>query len=423
MNKGRSSREEYSYESISKGELLMKYLDAYQGKCQLAAVRKKMALYAIKHGNLAASALFECHTNTVSKWKGRYLRGKPLMDLPRIPKSIPHKVMAPHLIKRILDLRDEEGYGSLMLWKQFQLPVSNMTIHRVLKEHDRVQPRIKKWRDRNELWHIKQHYKTLETKLQMDGKYLLDIPRYYDNYKQLNLPKWQFNIRCVKSGMTFTSFMNSENGPAAQTFVVYVFEHLKKHGIDVSKITLQVDAASYVINMKSPHISAFRHLVETVYGAKLKIVPGGKTKQSDVERFNGLVEKEFFRRFDFSSVQDFYRKVYRYMFKFNFVRLNRNKDWKPPIFYLNQDQPLISSDIMLLPPIDLDRHTSLVDYKLNPKHITLKDILALEHFMEKTEYIDESQYDQLIETLPSVYRQSTKVHTHDVPISVKKFPG
>ncbi len=396
----------------------MTYFESYQEKHQLEAVRKAIARYAAEHTNAEAAQVFECHRNTVSEWKKRYLKGESLASRSRAPKTIPHKMQDQGLIDQICKLRKDSEYGSERLEKQFDLPISNMTIHRILKENDYIQPIKKKRQTKNDLWHIKQHYKTLETKLQMDGKDLMDIPRYYDNQKQFGLPKQQFNIRCVKSGITFTSFMTSESSSPACTFIVYVFEHLIKHGVDVSKITIQVDAASYVINMKSPKISAFRSLIENTYKAKLRIVPGGKTKQSDVETFNGIIEREFFNRHDFGSVQDFYKKVYQFMFNFNYLRKNRHKDWKSPLYFLNQDQPTVSSDVLMLPPINLDLHGQLYSYKLNPKLLELKDILNLELFLEKNEYIDKKDYDQKIDSLPNNSRYFIEYVAHDLPIYV-----
>jgi len=421
MDKQGSSIAKYSYEANIKEELPMSYFESYKEKHQLEAVRKAMAKYAIETSNEQAVKVFKCHRNTISEWKNRYIKGEMLSNKSKEPHNMPYKVTSETLIKTICQLREATGYSSERLEKQFNLPVSNMTIDRILKENYVGYPTEKsnKSKTRKSLWKVKQHYKTLETKLQMDGKYLLDIPRYYDNQKQLGLPKHQFNIRCVKSGLTFTSFMNSESTSPACTFIVYVFEHLKKYGVDVSKLTIQLDAASYVINMRSPKISAFRQLVEGVYGAKVKVVPGGKTKQSDIETFNGIIEREFFNRQDFKSTKEFYKKVYQYMYNFNYIRKNRNKGWKTPLYFLQQDRPELMPDILSLPPLDLHKHTDMYHYKLNPKQLTLNEIISLEQFLEENEYIEKNSYNQLIATLPSIHRQFDKGSAHDVPIYLK----
>jgi transposase len=416
----RSSCAKYSQHTDIKEELLMKYFEAYKEKHQLVAVREIMVKYAMEHTNQEAAKIFGCNRNTISKFVNRKKQGELLKDRSRAPKNIPHKITDSGLIETICKLRTETDYSAERLEKQFDLPISNMTIDRILKEnHDGYPAGIKKkGQTKKNLWKVKQHYKTFETKLQMDGKVLTDIPRYYDNQKQLGLPKQQFNIRCVKSGITFTSFMDSESSNPACTFIVYVFEHLKKHGVDVSKLTIQLDAASFVINFKSPKMTAFAKLITQVYKAKLKVVPGGKTKQSDVETFNGIIEREFYSRHDFKSVKDFYKKVYQYMYNFNYIRKNRNKDWKTPLYFLQQDRPELMPDVMLLPPIDLNRHTDMYYYKLNPKQITLEEIMNLEYFFEENEYIEKNQYDELVGNLPNVYRQFNKSSAHDVPIYV-----
>ena len=138
MNKKRSSCVKHSYRDNVKEELLMTYCESYQEKHQLEAVRKAMARYAIEHSNEAAAKVFECHRNTVSAWKSRYQKGESLSDQSRAPKTIPHKVSDQVLIARICSLRKESEYGSERLEKQYDLPVSNMTIHRILKENKRI---------------------------------------------------------------------------------------------------------------------------------------------------------------------------------------------------------------------------------------------------------------------------------------------
>ncbi len=150
---------------------------------------------------------------------------------------------------------------------QYDLYPSNMAIHRVLKQNGKIEGRRKKWREKQDLWNIKQTFKTLETKLQLDAKNLIDIPKYYYYYKLLGLPKWQFTLRDVKSGSTFISYMTTEDGLRASTFMVYVFEHLKRYGIDPATTTIQMDGASYAMNLKSLKVSEFQKLIENTYGA------------------------------------------------------------------------------------------------------------------------------------------------------------
>ena len=407
-----------------KEESLVKYLLAYRAKSQMALIRKEMVKYAEEHGVRAAAKQYECHPNTVSKFLNRFKKEgeQGLLNRSRAPHHIPHKVEDPALIERICVLRDETGYGAERLMRQYELPLSNMPIHRVLKEHGKIQPRKKAWKHKKDLWYIKQHYKTLETKLQLDGKVLTDIPHYYPYYVEFHLPKWEFTLRCVKSGSTFVSYMRQEKGEEACVFMIYVFEHFKRHGIDVSKLTIQIDAASYAYNFRSLKKTAFHKLIES-YGAKLRIVPGGKTKQSDVESFHNTIEQEFYARQSFVSQVDFYAKAYRYLYHYNFVRLNRHKGWKPPLYFLNQDLPHIPAEILDLPPIYLDAHADLYFSKLDPTHVPFNEIKLLDippHELP-TDFSPDEYLDDFVHRVYTLTNNLPFSSTHDVPIHPRKL--
>lgn len=358
----------------------MQYLLAYQTKSQMHLIREKVVQYAMEHGNEEAADRFECHRNTVSKWKSRYKEQgiEGLKDQSRAPNHIPHKIIDPVIVKEICDKRDDSGYSANRLKIQYDLWPSNMAINRILNENGKIDDPTNKGQQKQDLWHIKQHFKALETKLQLDGKYLLDIPNYYVYHKLLGLPKWEYTLRDVKSGATFLSYATTEDGLNACTFITYVFEHFKQHGIDVSKLTIQTDGATYAMNLKSQKKTDLQVLIEDVYGAKLVPIPQGGTSQSDVETFHSLVEREFYKRCSFSSQQDFFLQAYQYDYNFNYIRKNSHKDWQPPVYFLNQDRPDTPVEVLDLPPIYLDHHPDIYWCKLDPKHITTQELQILD---------------------------------------------
>ena len=359
---------------------LMKYLLAYETKSQMHIIREKIVLYATSFGNKEASNKFECHRNTVSKWKSRYKKYgvEGLKDQSRAPHHIPHKIIDPVIVKEVCDKRDDTGYSANRLKMQYDLKPSNMAINRILNENDKIDEPTNKNQQKQDLWCIKKHFKTLETKLQLDGKYLLDIPNYYIYHKLFGLPKWEFTLRDVKSGATFLSYATTEDGLNACTFMTYVFEHFKQYGIDVSKLTIQTDGASYAMNLKSQKKTALQELIENVYGAKLVPIPQGGTSQSDVETLHSLIEREFYKRKGFSSMADFFYEAYQFNYNFNFIRKNSHKDWKTPVYFLNQDRPNTGVEVLDLPPIYLDYHSDIYWSKLNPKHITDQELQVLD---------------------------------------------
>lgn len=408
----------FSLQQQNKEASRMQYILAYQADSDMRLIRKHMVLFAQKHNNQKAAEVYECHRNTVSKWRKRYEKygDAGLEDIPRTPKNIPHRIVDPKILKQVCDLRKQTGYSSERLKHQFGLAPSNMAIHRILCDHDLIIPRKKKYKEKVDLWSIKKGYKTLQTKLQLDGKKLTDIPHYLRQQQLLDLPIWQFTLRDVKSGATYISFMTTEDGLRACTFIVYVFEHLIKHKINPKKITIQVDGASFALNLKGLNKTMFKTLVEDIYKAKLKVVPGGKTKQSDVETFHRLIEDEFYRRSEFTSKADFYDQAYKYIHNFNFIRKNRHKGWKTPLEFLKKDKPRISPEVLDLPPIWLDSHADLYFYKKNPRSITLEEMLILDI---PPEHLPCEDY-KLNETLQSFTNRVCLGYqhpsAHDVPI-------
>lgn len=398
----------------------MQYILAYKAKSQMEKIRQSMVTYALNYSVKEASDTFECHRNTVSKWVNRYKKygNEGLKDFSRAPKNIPHKIVDESIVKEICKYRDKKEYGSYRLKKQYNLTPSNMAIHRILVDNNKIKTKVKKHKHRKDLWYIKKTFKTLETKLQLDGKILTDIPHYFKQYKILGLPKWQFTLRDVKSGITYISYMSTEDGVRACSFIVYVFEHFIRHGIDVSKITIQVDGASFAVNLKGLNKTMFQTLVEDIYKAKLKIVPGGKTKQSDVETFHRLIEDEFYKRETFSSVNNFYAKAYKYIYEFNYIRLNSHKDWHTPLYFLKQDRPEISPEILDLPPIWLDAHENMYFFKKNPKDISPEELLILDIPPEKLPCKDYSPNEYLHSFMNRVLKcyNYNLPYAHDVPI-------
>jgi transposase len=403
----------------------MQYILAYQSGSRMEMIREKIIHYAMKCGNEAAAKKFECHRNTVSKWKNRHKKKgqEGLKDLSRAPHNIPHKIIDQEIIKEICDKREEDGYGSLRLKMQYGFSPSNMAINRILTENGKIEEPGTKEQQKQDLWHIKQAFKTLETKLQLDAKYLLDIPNYLFYYRLLGLPKWHFALRCLKSGAVFTSFANTENGINASVFMTYVFEHFKRHGIDPSTLTIQMDGASYAYNPRSLKITAFRELIEQVYGAKLKVVPQAGTCQSDVETYNKLSEAEFYKRKSFSSIDDFYQQAYYYNYKFNYIRKNRHKDWQAPIYFLNQDRPKTPVEVLDLPPINLTAHPEIYWCKINPKHITYEESVALDLEPDELpceDFSHDEYLDHFVKRIIKGYN-NTNIPAHDLPISPKHF--
>lgn len=307
---------------------------------------------------------------TVKKWQRRYL-AKGLDGLlnesrrPRNPRTIP-KVDE----ERIIDLRKRRK-NRISCWGikfALKLPYSTSTIYRVLKQHPDglIGQQQRKHHKKRDLREIKAKLRPFE-KVQVDVKYLDDIPAYYTAYLKHKLPRYEFTARCEKTGAAFFSFAHEKTNTNAASFITYLLEHLSRHGITVSEVTIQSDNGSEFCGNWTPQSqSIFTHMVEKVYGAKHIRIPRGKPNvNADVETFHRIVESHFFDLEDFTGLIDFLNKAYTYQIIFNYMRPNFYKWGKTPVKILNESGLEFDPAVLSLPPIVLDYHSMLYLKKLN----------------------------------------------------------
>jgi len=179
------------------------------------------------------------------------------------------------------------------------------------------------------------------------------------------------------------------------TFIVYVFEHLKRFDIDVKKIKLKTDWGSYAIgSARSFKKSGFTSLIQTTYEDKHRLIKH-KNQNADVERFHGLIEEYFYKRTQPRSQADFFKKAFEYSIWHNTIRKNGGKNWQTPLQILRQDYPKIDPQVLTLMPIYLNKHTDLYLYKVDPDYEPLT----------KASFFSDSD--------PNIFAWMTSDHYHD----------
>jgi len=62
--------------------------------------------------------------------------------------------------------------------------------------------------------------------MQMDVKYLTDIPNYWEQLKPLGLPKYQYTVRETKTGMLFLRYSDELSELNARTMIDYVLDEI-----------------------------------------------------------------------------------------------------------------------------------------------------------------------------------------------------
>lgn len=331
--------------------------------------RKKMVELALEIGIKPAAKEFSCKDDTVRKWFSEY-KLKGLDGLlgkkpgPRNPKKIPQatedKIVG--LRKRMKNKIGPQGIKAAL-----DLTHSTSTIYRVLNDHGLTGKRKKKHHKKKDLREIKAKLRPFE-KVQIDVKYLDDIPQYFACYLQHKLPRFQFTARDEKTGAAFVSYAYEKTNINAASFATYVMEHLKRHGIAVSEINIQTDnGTEFAGNWTPKSASVFSQVIQEGYSAThLKIPRGRPNVNADVESFHRLIEDFFYDLEEFSSKIDLLNKAYTFQLFFNYFRPNTYKWNKTPLKILNEANAQIDPAVLSLPPIILDYHSMLYLRKLNP---------------------------------------------------------
>jgi len=325
--------------------------------------RLRLVSYARQHGLKAAARLFQTTVPTVRKWVRRYqTRGlKGLEELSRAPHSCPHKIGG-QLEARVVALRRQlPTFGAQRLKREWDLPLSHMALHRILRQHGLVQRRRRKYQRKQDLAALKATW-VLFQQISADTKDLDHIPHYWPQMKARGLPAVQYTAREVRSGLQFLAFASRRSAAASTAFAHRIQTHLQRCGLNLRDITWQTDNGGEFVGelQKDGSRSGFPAAV-TFFGSRhQRIPPAAHTYQSDVETVHRLIEDEFFDLESFQNRAEFLAKASVYQLYFNLVRPNSHKRGLSPWQIIQQLDPRLPLDLCLLPPV-------LLDYRLDPQ--------------------------------------------------------
>lgn len=331
--------------------------------------RANMVDHAKSRGIKAAARDFSCSRNTVRKWLRRSSKGglNALNSLSRRPRHCPFKTPAGEE-KEILRLRDDlKKIGAERMVREFGIKRSPSTVYRIFKRNKRIHSRWKKYKKKNDLRELKAKLKAFEL-IQIDIKDLNDIPNYYQYSRGKRLPRYQFTARDVKSGALFFSFAHSKDSTNASIFCAYLMEHLKRFGIDVSKIRIQTDNdGAFVGNWRPGSSSPFKNLIKEIYKAvHSRIPPSAPTYNSDVETSHARIEQEFYDIEEFDTRNILFSKALSYQIYFNLIRQNKHKKLKSPLKIVEEEIGSIDPYLLVLQPVILEYHFDLYRSLVDP---------------------------------------------------------
>jgi transposase len=334
-------------------------------------LRLRLVNAAKQYGVKPAARLFHTTPKTVRKWLKRYKQERlaGLNDLPKIPINCPHKTPA-LLEKKIVNIRKQYPFkGARRLKREHYLTCSHQAINRILKEYDLTRKVRKKHKRKKDLSKIKAKWPLFD-QISVDTKELKDIPHYWPQMKILNLPKYQFTAREIRSGLMFLAFANEKTASNACTFATIIANHLKDCGINMSKLRFQTDNGSEFIGCfrQDRTRDGFEKIVQGFGCEHKRIPPGAWSYNSDVETVHSTIELEFYDLENFDNIKDFHQRIHSYQAWYNIIRQNSNKKFKSPWQIIKEIKPNMNIKLVRLPPVMLDW--------VNPDYIT-KDQLAI----------------------------------------------
>ena len=336
----------------------MTYYEVLVADSSKIQIRLQMVKAAQQESIAHAARHFGTTRTTVRKWLVRYEQNgyRGLEDMNRAPHNIPHKTSAA-VEKRLIELRQKyPGWGPDRLEVHFRLRCSPGAAKRILREAGLTKKRKKK-RIRNDLRAQKAKLRPFE-KIQIDTKELRDIPSYARYMRRHGLPKYEYTARDMKTGAAWIALSDANNSFNAAVFVSRLLKHLQNNGVVLSDTTIQTDNGSeYIgsVNKRHPGTSPFELVVKRMTGRlPLRIFPGAKTSQSDVESYHNLVEEEFWRPEKLNSEARVLGRARSYQIYFNHHRKNLWRGGYSPKEILQQAAPNIPDTVLTLPPIRLE---------------------------------------------------------------------
>jgi transposase len=305
-----------------------RYYELYRMKTDRHWLHQKLVTHARQHGIKDAVRVFGCSRNTVRQWVRRYQPGKPssLAERSRRPHYCPHQT-ASSVEGVVVRLRRQCGFGAERLKREFQIPCGVSAIQRIVRAHGLVQPRAKKHTRKKQLRALKKTW-PLFGQLVADTKYLQDIPHYWPLMSRLRLPRFQYTVREVVSGLTFVGYADELSKSYTTLLAERVSAHLAWHGVDLQRVVWQTDNGSEFLQGKDQR--GLPAAVRALGSQHRYIPPKAYTWQSDVETVHRLVEDEFFDRESFRDRAEFWAKATTYWHYFNLARPNRGKEWQSP---------------------------------------------------------------------------------------------
>jgi len=296
-------------------------------------MRLSLVQFARVNGVKPAARAFGCQPKTVRKWLARFDGTlDSLAERSRAPKHHPRRISKEDESKIIRAAHRLPTWGSRRLKRDCNLAYSPKTIARVRRERGLARKwKRKKHETKRYLREVKRDWRAFQ-QIDIDTKHLVDIPEYWPQIQDLDLPPWQYTARDVSTGALFIAFAEERSLACAELFAAKIIEHLEMCRVSLAQTTWQSDNGSeFIGSWQAKDDSAFTKTIEATPGQTHRTIPPGQHRfQADVETVHEIMEKEFYMIEKFKDRSDFIQKAQEYLYYFNIARTNSAKENKTP---------------------------------------------------------------------------------------------
>ena len=166
------------------------YYDIMRKRKEPTFLRYQMVRFALEHGIKPIARVFGVNRKTVSKWLRRYQKDSigGLVDRSKAPYQ-PHSPINPEQSLRAMELKKRfPSWGARRIKANFELSLSEKAIRKIWHHHGLLRRKWKRHKTKHDLRAVKTCWRVFE-QIDIDTKYLEDIPELWPQIRRLNLPK------------------------------------------------------------------------------------------------------------------------------------------------------------------------------------------------------------------------------------------
>ncbi len=186
----------------------------------------------------------------------------------------------------------------------------------------------------------------------------------------LILPRFQYSTRDVLTGTTFICYAYQLFTSNPAKFIALCLDHLRRYGLDTSKITIQTDnCAESIGSVFANRDSLFTLLIEETLGAQHSSIPPATPRFNGcVENSHGRTEDEFYDLEDFPTLSDLLAKAFSHMQYFKLERPTLALEMRP-FETVKQQADVKDPHFVVFPPLALEDLPLLV-----PRLFSVNDV-------------------------------------------------